>query len=234
MERPRSFLRSREGSIHSFIPVPLQSVPPQLFPVMRRKSARKIAGASKPAVARAARAKRGASRTQSDRCVAQPAGDGMPSVSEADAAAAAKIMDDIRILGRKPLRVRGAEPHKRHEKNLAARFTRAKGKGIFTTEQLQEVDSLGEAGGVPPPATLDPQHADELVPDIRSLETLPRRLRGDEEAQQPERTVAQPMTNTKKKKRSLMPSPMVLSSARDLLATTSTSAPALGPRTSTS
>lgn len=73
---------------------------------MRRKSARKIAGASKPAVARAARAKRVASTPQSDR----------GTVSEADAAAAAKIMDDIRSLGRKPLRVRGDDPDKRHEK----------------------------------------------------------------------------------------------------------------------
>ena len=62
--------------------------------------------------------------------IAQPAGDGMPSVSAADAAAAAKIMSDIRHLGRLPLRVRGQEAHKRAERNLAERLIRAKESGI--------------------------------------------------------------------------------------------------------
>ena len=50
--------------------------------------------------------------------IAQPAGDGMPSVSTADAAAAAKIMSEIRHLGRLPQLVRGQEAHKRAEKIL--------------------------------------------------------------------------------------------------------------------
>jgi len=109
-------------------------------------------------------------------------------------AAADSLMNEIRSLGRLPLRVRGQEAHKRAERNLAARFIEAKGKGIFTREQLQELDSLGDAGGASQPA-------DELMQEIRSFGRLPRRVRGDAEAQQSERDLAQRMTNAQKKKR---------------------------------
>jgi len=212
---------------------------------MPSTSARKAAGASQHAATRAAAAQRGASPTQADHGVAQPAGDGnsaadasQRSVSAADTVLAATIMSDIRHLGRLPLRVRGQEAHKCAERNLAAKFIRAKGKGIFTREQLQELDSLGDAGGAPQPASVNPQRADELMQEsyakahgqfsaeqlqeldsmstsggapqpaaadslmneIRSLGRLPRRVRGDAEAQQSERNLAQCMTNAKKKK----------------------------------
>jgi len=48
-----------------------------------------------------------------------------------------------------------------------ARFIEAKGKGIFTREQLQELDSLGVAD-------VAPQHADELMQeaDEHALQVL--------------------------------------------------------------
>jgi len=181
---------------------------------MPSTSARKAAGASQPAATRVAAVQRGTSPSQADRGVAQPAGDGA-----ADTVLAATIMSDIRHLGRLPLRVRGQEAHKCAERNLAARLSRAKEKGIFTREQLQELDSLGDAGGAPQPATtareqlqeLDslgdaggapqPATTDSLMNEIRSLGRLPRRVRGDAEAQQSERNLAQRMTTAKKQKR---------------------------------
>ena len=97
-------------------------------------------------------------------------------------------MADIRHLGGLPLRVRGEEPHKRAERNLADRFLRAQGKGIFTREQLQELDSLGDAGGAPQPAA-----AEKLLDEIRALGRLPRRVRGTSEAQLTERNLADRM-----------------------------------------
>ena len=158
---------------------------------MPSTSARKAAGASQPAATRVAAVQRGTSPSEADRGVAQPAGDGA-----ADTVLAATIMSDIRHLGRLPLRVRGQEAHKCAERNLAARLSRAKEKGIFTREQLQELDSLGDAGGAPQPATTD-----SLMNEIRSLGRLPRRVRGDAEAQQSERNLAQRMTTAKKQKR---------------------------------